>query len=411
MSTPLRPQLRIEDPDNVLWPIMGLYTDYLARGRYCAKRRRRYTASALHFGDWLRSEGAGPGDIDETRIGRFLAGHLTCCLCGHPVPRGLIINRAALNNLLRVLRAHDVVTAPVPNAIEMELVWFDAKMRDVWGLTQGTRDHRRRIIRRLLRERFGTGPIELGAITPNAVRTFVLGDADWSTSTIRVMAGAVRCYLRYRALVGDDVAHLRKAVPRPAFWRDAELPEALSAADVERLFSAFDRPCPSRRRGYAIVRCLTDLGLRSSEVIRLTLDDIDWAEGIVRVPAGKARRSDILPLSPAIGEAIVDYILNERPATARREVFVRHVAPLGEPVGRRVVQRTLHAAYARLGWNRSRVHILRHTLASRLVNSDVPMKQIADILRHRSIVTSASYARVDIARLSAVALPWPGAIA
>ncbi len=213
------------------------------------------------------------------------------------------------------------------------------------------------------------------------------------------------------ALLGDDVAHLHKAVPRPAFWRDAELPEALSGADVEQLFSAFDRPCPSRRRGYAIVRCLADLGLRSSEVIRLTLDDIGWDEGVIRVPAGKARRSDILPLSPPTGEAIVDYILNERPATPRREVFVRHVAPLGEPVGRRVVQKTLHAAYARLGWDRSRVHILRHTLASRLVNNGVPMKQIADVLRHRSIVTSAGYARVDVARLSAVALPWPGAIA
>ncbi|RTM13786.1 MAG: integrase [Bradyrhizobiaceae bacterium] len=411
MPAPLRLQLRTEDPDNVLWPIMGRYTDYLVRGRYGAKRRRRYTASALHFGDWLRSEGAGPGDIDETRIGRFLTDHLTTCSCGHPVPRGLILNRAALNNLLRVLRAHNIVAAPVPDAIEVELALFDARMNEIWGLTQGTRDHRRRIVRRLLREQFGTGPIELGALTSNAVRAFVLGDAGWSTSTIRVMGGAVRCYLRYRALLGDDVAHLHKAVPRPAFWRDAELPEALSAADVEQLFSAFDRPCPSRRRGYAIVRCLADLGLRSSEVIRLTLDDIGWDEGVIRVPAGKARRSDILPLSPPTGEAIVDYILNERPATTRREVFVRHVAPLGEPVGRRVVQKTLHAAYARLGWDRSRVHILRHTLASRLVNNGVPMKQIADVLRHRSIVTSAGYARVDVARLSAVALPWPGAIA
>lgn len=80
-------------------------------------------------------------------------------------------------------------------------------------------------------------------------------------------------------------------------------------------------------------------------------------------------------------------------------------------MGRRVVQRAVHAAYARLGWDRSRVHILRHTLASRLVNTGAPMKQVADVLRHRSIVTAAGYARVDAARLSAVALPWPGAVA
>lgn len=411
MPTPLRFQLKIEDPANVLWPVMGLYTDYLARSRYGAKRCRRYTASALHFGDWLRGQSAGPGDINEILIGRFLTEHLHACSCDHPTPHGLILNRAALNNLLRVLRRHDIVAVPALDAIELELDRFDAKMSDVWGLTQGTRDHRRRIIRRLLREQLDTGPVDPGAISPNAVRNFVLGDANRSTGTIRVMAGAVRCYLRYRALVGDDVAHLRKAVPRPAFWRDAELPEALSTADVQQLLASFDKPCPSRRRGYAIVRCLADLGLRSSEVIRITLDDIDWAKGIVRVPAGKARRSDILPLLPPTGEAIVDYILKERPETSRREVFVRHVAPVGEPVGRRVVQKTLHAAYARLGWDRSRVHILRHTLASRLVNSGVPMKQIADVLRHRSIVTSATYARVDITRLSAVALPWPGAVA
>jgi integrase/recombinase XerD len=293
MPTPLRLRLRIEDPDNVLWPIMGLYTDYLLRGRYAAKRRRRYTASALHFGEWLRSEGAGPSDIDEVRIGRFLTDHLTTCTCKQPVPHGLFFNRAALNNLLRVLRAHSIVVPPAPDAIELELARFDVKMNEIWGLTPGTRDHRCRIIRRLLREQFGTGPIELGAITRNAIRAFVLGDADWSTSTIRVMGGAVRCYLRYRTLIGEDVAHLRKAVPRPAFWRDTELPEALSAAEVEQLFSAFAQPCPSRRRGYAIVRCLADLGLRSSEVIRLTLDDIGWDEGVIRVPAGKARRSDI----------------------------------------------------------------------------------------------------------------------
>jgi site-specific recombinase XerD len=169
--------------------------------------------------------------------------------------------------------------------------------------------------------------------------------------------------------------------------------------------------CPSRRRGYAIIRCLTDLGLRCSEVVNLRLGDIDWQAGTIRVAAGKARHADLLPLPAATGEAIADYLLNERPTTPCRSIFVRHVAPLGEPVGRRVVQRTVHAAYRRCGWDRTRVHILRHTLASRLINIGTPIKQIADVLRHRSIVTSATYTRVDIERLSAVALPWPGCVA
>ena len=160
-----------------------------------------------------------------------------------------------------------------------------------------------------------------------------------------------------------------------------------------------------------MVRRLTDLGLRCSEVVGLRLDDIDWQAGTVQIAAGKARRADVLPLPAATGAAIADYLLHERPKTTCRSIFVRHVAPLGEPVGRRVVQQAMHAAYRRCGWERTRVHILRHTLGSRLINAGTPMKQIADVLRHRSIVTSGTYARVDVDRLSAVAMPWPGSVA
>lgn len=410
MPTP-RLKIRLDEPDNVLWPYVGLYSEQLASGRYCRKRQRHYMACVLHFGRWLRFAHASPSMIDESSIGLFLDEHVASCPCGHAGPRGRIMNRAALNILLRLLRSNGVAASPSPDAVEQELAKFDASMVAVSGLSKGTRDHRCRIVRRLLRAQFGMGPVDLGALAPAVVRAFVLGDGGWSTSTIRVMAGAVRCYLRHRELLGDDVARLSRDIPRPAFWRDAALPEAFTASELQQLFSAFDAPCPSRRRGYAIVRCLADLGLRSSEVVRLTLDDIDWREGVVRIAAGKVRRPDALPLSGAAGEALADYIVHERPATSRREVFVRHVAPIGEPVGRRVVQRALHAAYARLGWDRTRVHILRHTLATRLVSTGAPMKQVADVLRHRSIVTAAGYARVDAARLSAVALPWPGAVA
>ena len=411
MSTPSQLQLRVSDSSNILWPYLSLYEAHLSAGCYRPQRGRRSAACVLHFGHWLQLTGLGPCNIDEDSIGRFLDDHLPACECGHRVPRERILNRAALNHFLRLLRSHDVVSSPEPDAIEQELSAFEASMADIWGLAQGTRGHRCRIIRRLLRAHFGWGRVEIAALTPAAMRAFVLGDVAWSTSTIRVMGGAVRCYLRHCGLRGDDVAHLLKSVPRPAFWRDAELPEALTVDQLEQLFASFEASCPLRLRGRAIVRCLADLGLRSSEVVRLTLDDIDWQQGVIRVAAGKVRRPDLLPLSPAVGQAIADYVVHERPVTSRREVFVRHKPPIGQPVGRRAVQRTLHAAYARLGWSTTRVHILRHTLATRLVNSGAPMKQVADVLRHRCSVTAAGYARVDTTRLSAVALPWPGAIA
>lgn len=407
MPTHLTLHLRTDDPTNAFTAIIKTYDDLLDAGRY-GQKRCRYLASVVHFGQWLDGEGLEPSDVDAALIGQFLSKHLPQCTCPRPVPLRLIEVRAALHLLLGLLQTLGIAPLPSSDDIARELACFDAKMREVWGLSKGTRDHRCRMIRRLLKRQFGIDRIDLTQLSPSIIRAFVLGDADWSTSTIRVMGGAVRCYLRHRKLLGDDVHDLLRAVPRPAYWRDAALPEALSPDELNQLLHAFDAPCPSRRRGYAIVRCLADLGLRSSEIISLRLEDISWQEGTLRVAAGKARRADVLPLPHETGVAIANYLLHERPTSSRREVFVRHVAPLGEPVGRRVVQQTVHAAYRRLGWDRTRVHILRHTLGSRLVNAGTPMKQIADLLRHRSIVTSAIYSRVDAARLSAVALPWPG---
>ncbi|MCK9908049.1 tyrosine-type recombinase/integrase [Microbacteriaceae bacterium K1510] len=316
-----------------------------------------------------------------------------------------------MNHLTRHLRRVGVIAEPAPDYIARELADFDRRMADVWGMTSGTRAHRCMIMRRLLKAEFASDPINVTALNASKLRTFVLGNRDLSPGTVRVMASTVRCYLRHRSLLGDDVRHLLRAVPKPAKWDTGNLPEGLTAEELDQLLHAFDAPCPSRRRGYAIVRCLVDLGLRTSEVIGLRLDDIDWESGVVCLAPGKGRRAGILPLPVATGEAIVNYILHERPKTDRREIFVRHVGPRGGRVGRRVVQRTLHAAYKRLGWDRTRVHILRHTLGSRLINSGTPIKQIADVLRHRSIQTAADYVRVDMARLSVVALPWPGEVA
>lgn len=185
------------------------------------------------------------------------------------MPLGLIGNRAALNHLIHVLRLEDVVAPPPNDEIARELARFDGKMTEVWGLSQGTRDNRCRIIRRLLRAQFGTGPIVFEAINASAIRSFVLNIAS-SASAISVMGGVVRCRLRYRKLLGEKVGDLQRAVPRRP-WRQTSLPEALSSGELQPLLGAFEASYPSRRRGYAIVPCLADLGLRSSEVANLCL--------------------------------------------------------------------------------------------------------------------------------------------
>lgn len=409
MPTPISLQLRIVDPDGPFAAIIDSYDEQLREARHGS--RRRYLASVVHFGQWLAGENLRASHVDEIEITRFLTEHLPICTCLRPIPFRVVEVRAALNILLRLLRSQGLVGVPRDDEIARELALFDCKMDQIWGLSRRTREHRCRIVGRFLRGQFGTKPIVLALISPSSVRHFVLGEPGRSANTIRSMGGAIQCWLRCHELHGDNVTDLRRAIPRPAHWPQTTLPEALSEGELAKLFASFDLPCPSRRRGYAMARCLTDLGLRCSEVVGLRLDDIDWQAGTVHIVAGKARRADVLPLPTATGEAIAEYLQYERPSTQCRSIFVRHVAPIGEPVGRRVVQRAMHAAYRRCGWDRTRVHILRHTLGSRLINAGTPMKQIADILRHRSITTSATYTRVDVAHLSAVALPWAGSAA
>jgi integrase len=282
-------------------------------------------------------------------------------------------------------------------------------MDAVCGLAANTRKQRGQIVGRFLTARFGSGPIAAPMITAADLRRFVLGsETPYSAGTVTVMAGALRCYLRFRTLAGDPVGKLGTTIPSPAHWRLATLPDVLSNAEVAQLLASFGAEVPSARRGYAIVRCLIDLGLRASEVIHLGLDDIDWQAGTLRLARSKSRHADVLPLPSETGRAIADYLRHERPTTVNRAVFVRHVAPFQKPVSVRVVQRTVREAYRRCGWTRTRIHTLRHSVASRLLQAGSPLKEVADILRHRSLDTSAIYAKVDTGRLAAVALPWPG---
>jgi integrase len=144
------------------------------------------------------------------------------------------------------------------------------------------------------------------------------------------------------------------------------------------------------------------------EVVKLRIDDIDWQNGTVRIARSKTHFTDCLPLPKTTGEAIADYLRYERPKTASRAIFVRHIAPYDVPILPGVAKRAVIAAFRRCGWDRSDPHILRHSLASRLLREGTPMKHIADILRHRSLDTSKIYTKIDLDRLSAVALPWPG---
>ena len=117
------------------------------------------------------------------------------------------------------------------------------------------------------------------------------------------------------------------------------------------------------------------------------------------------------PLPATTGAAIAAYLEQERPKTRNRAVFVRHHTPRGEPVGPDLVRKAIRQAFARAGLPYTRSHLLRHTMANRLLAGGASLKEVADVLRHRSLNTTMIYAKLDSRKLTAVALPWPGSAA
>jgi integrase len=349
--------------------------------------------------------------LDEGCIDQFLRYHLPRCDCpggALRTPRDL---HAALVPLLAILRDQQVIARPPPPAgpIADELRGYDTHMRDARGLTDATRRGCLRIVERLL-AKFAGRPVVVGELQPQDVRRFIAEQLELlgTTSNAITIAATLRAYLRYRASCGDAVQPLLAVVASPAHWSLASLPRGLKPQELERLLSSFTDAVPSPRRGYAVVRLALDLGLRSAEINRLQLTDIDWHIGTLTLKRTKSRRQDILPLPMATGQALEAYLRHERPKTSNGAVFVRHLAPYDQPLGVDGIRCVVRNAFRRVGIPHGRTHALRHTLACRLVGQGASIKEVADVLRHRSLNTSLIYAKLDHGALAGVALPWPG---
>jgi site-specific recombinase XerD len=397
--------------------LVELYTTTLESHGYRPGATHAYMRAVEHFIAWSAPD-SDYIEIGEASIRRFLDEHLGGCDCpGHP-QRRRVTALSALRHLLAILRAVGrIPPAPpgFPDFIISELLDYCDYANDVCGLAPATLISRRQWIGRFLAYLFPAGGLEFSRLGSKEIRDFFAAQCQgYQPGTAQVVASSVRSYLRFRALRhADPVAALTAAIPTAARWPLASLPEYLGQEELVKLMSAFEQVEPQRQRDYAIVRCLVDLGLRSCEVAALRLDDIDWKNGSLTVRVGKSHRADMLPLPAVTGQAIANYLHKARPTTESRAVFVRHRAPLDVPVDASVIRSVVRRAAARSGLagRLHGPHRLRHSAATRMLQGGATLKAIADVLRHRSLDTTAIYAKVDLTRLSAIAQPWPGGAA
>jgi site-specific recombinase XerD len=171
------------------------------------------------------------------------------------------------------------------------------------------------------------------------------------------------------------------------------------------MLTACDRDTVAGRRDYAMLMLLARLGLRGCEVAALELDDIDWRRGEL-VIRGKGDRQERLPLPADVGEAVSAYLLQGRPRVESRRVFVSVRAPFGDLTSAGV-RGVVGSACDRAGMARFAAHRLRHTVATEMLRAGAGLPDVGQILRHRSLSTTAIYAKVDRAALRELAEPWP----
>ena len=249
----------------------------------------------------------------------------------------------------------------------------------------------------------------LHRLSANQVREFLREEAcGVSSRQAGYVATALRSLLRFLHVDGRIPASLVGAIPSISGWRGASLPRSVTSGAVCKLLRSCDRRTLLGRRDYAVLLLLVRLGLRAGEVAHLGLAALDWRAGEV-VVHGKGKTLARLPLPQDVGQALSAYLLR-RPRGDSRAVFLRSRAPL-RPLTQTGITHVVEKASKRAGLGRVSPHQLRHTSATEMLRRGATLAQIAQVLRHRSLTTTAIYAKVDRAALRELAQPWPGGVA
>jgi integrase/recombinase XerD len=290
------------------------------------------------------------------------------------------------------------------------LVSYNNYLSDVVGTTATTRVRYSRVVRHFIGICL-EGDTGWAGLSVQRVTEFVREEtASKKGCGRRAPMSAVRSFLRFLTWRGIVPAGLDRAIPRTRLAGHASLPRHLTADQITQLLDA-GRTGKAACRDRAILLLLARLGLRCAEVVALEIDDIDWRAGLLRVCISKSHRERVLPLPHDVGTALADYVQHDRPSGLSRAVFFgvnNPTHPLRDPTAiTRMVKRNLVRAGIPLG-RLSGAHMLRHTAASRLVNSGATFREVADLLGHQNLLTTAIYAKLDLATLVRVSMPWVG---
>ena len=386
------------------------FADAASRLGYARSSIGRRIRLAAGFSRWLGQEGIELSCINSDHPAQYLRYRARRVQLHHG-------DAAALRHLIDFLRLEAAVpaqTIPVGRQTEAErcVLAYEQFLREARGLAPVTIVNYVPFVRTFVEHRFGTGPVVLSALRAGDVVGFVQHEAPgMNRKRAKLMTTALRSFLHYVRYRDEGMPDLVGAVPVVANWSMDCVPRAISADQVHRLLTSIDRGTVMGRRDYAILLLLARLGLRSSEVAFLELDDIDWRTATLNVRTKGGMRNDF-PLSHEVGEAIAHYLRHGRPLSNSRRVFLRVKAPICGFRGPCAIGSVIRHALERAGIDAPTrgAHQFRHGLSTEMMRQGASLSEIGDVLGHRHPDTTRIYARVNLEALRPLALPWPGGV-
>jgi integrase/recombinase XerD len=303
---------------------------------------------------------------------------------------------------------------PTPSTVEIELDRFAEYLRDSRGLAAATvLGHTRQLRAFLHFLRIDQEPGCLRQLGLGRIEAFLgLSARTNNRFSLQHIVATVRAYLRWQYAEGKLSRSLHLQIDTPRVYRSERLPRALAWTQVQALLGSIDRSEPFGLRDFTLLYLAAAYGLRSGELVRLTLDDFDWRGRTLRVAQTKTKQSIRLPLSDEAANLVIDYIRKARPESRHRHLFLRMRAPDG-PLKPTSVHDVLDHRRRLSGLDLPEfgTHVLRHSLAAHLLRQGVGIKTIGDTLGHRDIESTSIYLRLAVDDLRGVALPAPPLIA
>jgi len=394
----------------LLGPALDRYAEWLASREAAKATALRHFQTLVQFSRFVERRGVRNFSELADQLDAFIKHRLRTCgkWCRTAKDRRKVRSdsRAPVEQLLRLVVPGFLGTVRQrPWPMQATAPGFLDHLRDERGTRPDTLrgyGHHMRVFERFLQSLY---IVDLSELTPALVGRFLLeSTARMSTWGRQGRAGAMRVLLRYLHRQGITASDLSRAVPRGRMYQQASIPRAIPWNDVQRVLASIDRRSVRGKRDYAILILLATYGLRSQEVAALELSAIDWQHSQFHVLGRKAGNSTTYPLAASVGEAIIDY-LRSRPQCADRHVFVTLMAPY-RSVGHWAVSGRASYYLRRAGVKvrRAGSHTSRHSCVQRLVEADVPFKQIGDYVGHRSEAATQVYAKVAIHKLRALTL-------